>query len=314
MGAFIVSKLRWLLLTLLGILTLTFALTKGIPGDPAYSLAGSRASPETLRHYRQALGLDQPLLVQYARYLGMVLRGDLGYSYYSGRPVTALLAEKFPNTLRLAVVSTVLGTAVGIGIGVLLFAARRSAWGVVLGAASLLFLSMPVFWFSLILILVFVHVLGWVPGVGMGGGAWPYLVLPAAALGSRTAAFLARFLCAEMEQEQHAPYLTTAAAKGLGPWQVVRRHLLRNVLIPVATLVGLDLASYLNGSVLTETIFGWDGVGRLAMDGILKRDYPVILGTVLLGTFFFVIINLGIDLLYLWINPRIRLQAARHDA
>lgn len=307
MGTYLLSKFKWVLITLLGIVAIAFLLLKSVPGDPVYSLVGPRASQETVARYRQTLGLDRPLVVQFVSYLSMVARGDLGVSYFSKRKVSSLIAEKFPNTLRLALLSTFFGIVIGGLLGVLRFLFRSGWFSAVFNFFSLFLISTPVFWFALLLILLFVHYLKIVPGVGMGRGEFIYMLLPALALGSRTAAFLARFIHSELEEEQYAKYVATARAKGLSDVRILLGHIMRNVLVPVITIIGLDLASYLNGSVLTETVFSWDGVGRLAMDSILKRDYPVILGCVIVGAFFFVLVNLIVDIVYVVANPRIRL-------
>lgn len=307
MKSYLVSKLKWVLVTLLGIFCITFALMKSIPGDPVYSLVGQRASKQTIELYRAQMGLDKPMFVQAGLYFKMIAKGDLGVSYFSGRKVTDLIIQKFPNTLKLAVCSTLAGIVMGFLLAFIMFFFQRTLIADIVNFISLLLISTPVFWFGLILILVFIHYLHLIPGIGMGRGELVYLILPSITLGSRTAAFIARFLYSELESEQRSKYVATAVAKGLDRKKVLVRHILKNVLIPVVTIIGLDLASYLNGSVLTETVFSWDGVGRLAMDSILKRDYPVILGTVLFGAVFFVFINLLIDVFYMFVNPKIRL-------
>ncbi|HOO78341.1 MAG TPA: ABC transporter permease [bacterium] len=305
--------------TLLGVTLITFILTRALPGDPAYALVGQRAAPETIARARELMGLDRSLPGQYLRYLGnlsVVGPGKsgwpafklpyLGESYFTRRPVSELLAEKFPHTLRLAAAAMAVAVAAGIGLGLLSasFPGRlpdRIASLVAIGG-----ISIPVFWTGLVLIMVFSYLLGWFPASGMGGGRLVYLVLPALTLGSRSAAYLARITRSSILEAAGRQYVVTARAKGLGGGKVLIRHMLRNALIPIVTLAALDFGSYLNGSVLTETIFGWDGVGRLVMTAIRRQDYPVILGGVLLGAVVFIAVNVLVDLSYALIDPRIR--------
>lgn len=317
--------------TLLGITLIAFILVKSIPGDPTYALVGERTSAEVIERHRARLGLNQTFLSQYGRFLANISPinipgvvgekevGDgesgaslfkvpyLGRSYFTGSSVSLMILEKIPATARLALGAMVVALIFGLGLGVVSALYPGSIWDRTCSLLAISGISIPVFWAGLILILIFSYYLGWFPASGMGGGALIFLILPAVTLGSRSAAYLARVTRASMLETASADHVVTARAKGLSRFQVVRRHILRNSLIPIVTLAGLDFGSYLNGAVLTETIFSWDGVGRLAMNAILQRDYPVIIGCVLFGAVIFVSVNIVVDLSYGLIDPRIRL-------
>jgi peptide/nickel transport system substrate-binding protein/oligopeptide transport system substrate-binding protein len=294
--------------TLLGVALIVFTILKLVPGDPALALVGERADSATIEQLRRELGLDEPLAAQFVNYLKLIGKGELGRSYYTNRPVAKSLVEKFPNTLRLAGAAITVSILFGVTLGIISALKHNTAVDKLLGICSVLGVSTPVFWLALLLVFVFAYTLKWLPPSGMGQGSLVYLVLPAIALGTNSAAFIARVTRSSMLEILSQPFITTARAKGAPPLAVAVKHALRNALIPVITLIGIDMGSYLNGSVLTETIFGWDGIGRYAMTGILKHDYPVILGTVLFGAAVFVAVNLLVDFLYAAIDPRIELQ------
>ncbi|HLB25054.1 MAG TPA: ABC transporter permease, partial [Nitrospirota bacterium] len=267
---------------------------------------GERADPAAVEAIRRELGADRPLYSQFAGYLKLIATGNLGKSYYTKRDVMADIREKFPNTLRLAFSAMAVAVLFGMLLGVLSAVTRGSAWEKFFSAVALAGISLPVFWVGLVLMLLFAFILPWLPPSGMGGGSIAYLILPAATLGLNSAAFVARITRMSLIEALSSQYIMTARAKGLSPLVVVAKHALRNALIPVVTLVAIDFGSLLNGSVLTETIFGWDGLGRYALEGIMKRDYPVILGTVLAGSAVFVFFNTLADIAYAYIDPRIR--------
>ncbi|RJP67907.1 MAG: ABC transporter permease subunit [Candidatus Abyssobacteria bacterium SURF_17] len=302
---FVARRVLLAIPTLIGVALIIFIILKMVPGDPALAMVGERADAATLEQIRRDLGLDEPLPAQFLRYLALIGRGELGRSYYTNRPVAASLIEKFPNTLRLAGAAITVSILLGITLGIISAVKRNTLTDRLVGVVSVLGISTPVFWLALLLVLVFAYRLGWLPPSGMGNGALAYLVLPAIALGTNSAAFIARVTRSSMLEAMSQPFITAARAKGLSRGAVALKHALRNALIPVVTLIGIDMGSYLNGSVLTETIFGWDGIGRYAMTAILKHDYPVILGTVLFGAAVFVIVNLFVDVLYAAIDPRI---------
>lgn len=290
--------------TALGVCLISFMLMKAVPGDPVFGLVGEHADPAIVAQYRQELGLDESLPLQWMHYMKMILSGDLGVSYYTKVSVAHAIAEKFPNTLLLA--STALGISIVAGIAFgMLGALFKASW---LDRAILLLvtlgMSLPIFWLGLILILVFSYFLGWLPAVGMGGLG--HLILPAITLSSRSVASIARLARSVLLDELRQPHVLVATAKGLTRMRVVLRHAFRNTWIPLITMVGVDFAGYLNGSVLTETIFGWDGLGRYAMIAIFRRDYPVILGTVLFGALIFIVMNFIVDLSYLFMDPRVK--------
>jgi len=306
MASYILKRLLIAVPTLLGLSLVTFLLLRAIPGDPALGLVGERADPAAVEAIRKELGSDRPLPVQFIGYVKLLAHGNLGRSYYTKRDVAKDILQKFPNTLKLAVSAMLLATTFGLLLGTLSAVTRGTYWEKVFSAVALAGISLPVFWVGLVLMLVFAFMLPWLPPSGMGDGKLSYLVLPAATLGLNSAAYIARITRMSLIEVLGAQYITTAKAKGLSPFVVVAKHALRNALIPVITLIAIDFGSYLNGSVLTETIFGWDGLGRYALDGIMKRDYPVILGTVLVGSAVFVFFNLLADVAYAFIDPRIR--------
>ncbi len=303
---FISKRLLIAIPTLFGLALVTFLLLRAIPGDPALGLVGERADPKTVEAIRQQLGEDKPLPRQFIGYLRLLAHGNLGKSYYTRRDVSEDILQKFPNTLRLAFAAMLISVLFGGILGILSAVNRGGAWEKIFSGVALAGISLPVFWVGLVLMLLFAFILPIFPPSGMGGGNPIYLVLPAATLGLNSAAFVARITRMSLIEALGSQYIMTAKAKGVSPFFVVAKHALRNALIPVITLVAIDFGSLLNGSVLTETIFGWDGLGRYALDGIMKRDYPVILGTVLVGSAAFVFFNMLADFAYAYIDPRIR--------
>ncbi len=303
---YIIKRIIIAIPTLLGLALVTFLLLRAIPGDPAIGLVGERADPRAIAAIRRELGEDKPLPQQFIGYLKLLAHGNLGKSYYTRRDVAKDIMEKFPNTLRLAFSAMLISVFFGTILGILSAVNRGGAWEKVFSAISLAGISLPVFWVGLIFMLLFAFILPIFPPSGTGGGDPAYLVLPAATLGLNSAAFVARITRMSLIEALGSQYIMTARAKGLSPFFVVAKHALRNALIPVITLVAIDFGSLLNGSVLTETIFGWNGLGRYALDGIMKRDYPVILGTVLVGSAAFVFFNMLADIAYAYIDPRIR--------
>lgn len=304
--SYVLKRIMMLVPTLLGIVLLCFVLLKSIPGDPVYSLVGERADEEVIEAYRVKMGLNKSLPVQFVNYVSMIGKGDLGVSYYTRVSVFDMLVAKFPNTFRLALTAMLLAAFLGILAGILAAVKKDTFIDRFIVTGSVLLISVPVFWFGLILVIIFSGILGILPPAGTGYGISVYLILPAMTLGSRSAAYITRITRTSMLEVFSAQYVITAKAKGLSPAAVVFKHVFRNALIPVITLIGIDFGSYLNGSVLTETIFGWDGIGRYAMQGILKRDYPVIFGTVLFGAALFVLVNMLVDISYKIFNPKVK--------
>ena len=309
MLVYLFKRLLLFIPTLLGITLITFLLMQALPGDPVQGMAGERANPETLARIRAELGSDRPLPLQYLGYLKLLAQGELGRSYYTNRKVADDLRQKFPNTVKLALAAIFFASLGGIILGVISAVKRGTAWDRFASIVAIGGISLPVFWLGLTLMLVFALDLRWLPPSGMGNGSFQYLILPAITLGTYSLAYIARITRTSMMESLSQPYVTTARAKGLTEMAVVLKHALKNSLIPIVTLIGLDLGSYLNGAVLTETIFGWDGLGRYALDGIMKRDYPVIMGVVLFGAVVFVAMNLIVDLSYHVLDPRVRVKS-----
>ena len=291
---------------MIGITLITFILLKALPGDPVQGLAGERTSPETIKRLKKELGTEQPVLLQYAGYMKLLLRGELGRSYYTNRKITDDIKEKLPNTIKLAVGAMIFSTLVGLLLGILMAIAPGSIWDRIGQLISVSGISIPVFFLGLLLIYLFSFVFQIFPPSGMGNGSILFLIMPAATLGLNSSAYLARITRSSLIEILSQPYIITAKAKGVKKSSIMVKHALKNAFIPIVTLIGLDFGSYLNGSVLTETIFGWDGIGRYAVEGIFKRDYPVILGCVLVGAILFILVNLSVDLLYGFFDPRIR--------
>jgi ABC-type dipeptide/oligopeptide/nickel transport system permease component len=278
------------------VLVVVFLLLYVAPGDPVLEMVGERSDSATIARLRSELHLDEPLYRQFAYYAGGVLRGDLGRSYITGRPIAQDIRERFPKTLQLAAAAMFLAALTGITIGVL-SARNPNGWfdRLSLGIAYL-GISFPVYWVGLILIFVFAVTLRWLPPSGYGG--FKFLILPALALGSRSIAFLARMTRSAMLEVLASDFIRTARSKGLRERGVLGRHALRNALIPVITVLGLDFGAYLTGSILTETVFGWPGLGRYVVNAIGRRDLPAIQGSILFLSVVFVAVNLLTDMLY----------------
>ncbi|MFQ6604723.1 MAG: ABC transporter permease [Fidelibacterota bacterium] len=289
---------------LLGVIIITFILMYIVPGDPVQSMVGERYDEATVERLRQELHLDDPLWLQFGRYLVNILRGDFGTSFYTGEAVTDQIRDKFPNTMILAITAMVVAVLLGLTVGIISSLRPRSWLDKGTMFVALIGISAPVFWVGLMLVLVVGVYLRWLPPTGFGG--IEYVVLPAITLGTRSAAYLARLTRATMLDVLDQPYIRTARMKGLPEWKVILKHAFPNTLVPVITVIGTDFGSYLSGAVLTESIFGWPGLGRLALDAILKRDFPVIQGTVLFMALMFILANLVVDLLYGVVDPRIR--------
>lgn len=306
MFAFLARRILLAIPTLFGVLVVVFALLYVAPGDPVLEMVGERADSATIARLRQELRLDDPLPTQFAHYALGVLRGDLGRSYITNRPIVQDIRERFPKTLQLAASAMLLAAVVGITIGVIA-AAHPNGWfdRLSLGLAYL-GISFPVYWVGLVLILVVAVFLRWLPPSGYGG--IEYLILPALALGSRSIAFLARMTRSAMLEVLGSDYVRTARAKGLRELSVIGRHAFRNALIPVITVLGLDFGYYLTGSILTETIFSWPGLGRYVVNAIGRRDLPAIQGTVLFLSVVFVLVNLITDIVYAAADPRVGLE------
>ena len=303
MTRFIARRLLLAIPTLFGVLVVAFLLLYVAPGDPVEAMVGERADSATIARLRAELHVDDPLPQRFGHYVSRVAVGDLGRSYITNRPITQDIRERFPKTLQLAGAAMLLATALGISLGVL--SARRPGGFADRFALGLAYLgiSFPVYWVGLLLILLFAVTLRWLPPSGYG--SLRFLVLPALTLGMRSIAFLARMTRSAMLEALSADFVRTTRAKGLGEWVVTLKHALRNALIPIITVLGLDFGAYLTGSILTETIFSWPGIGRYVVNAISRRDLPAIQGAVLFLSTVFVLVNLLTDLAYAKADPRV---------
>jgi peptide/nickel transport system permease protein len=309
MTSYILRRMFLMIPILWGVATIVFGLMFIVPGDPARMLMGQHGDEQTLAQLRREMGLDRPVYVQYVRYLGRLIKGDLGMSYRQKRPVAEIIRDRFPATARLAVSSMVIAIIVGIAAGILAARYRNSAWDWLVMVFSLSGISMPVFWLGMMLILLFASGLGWLPVGGYGkNGDLRHLFLPAVSLAAVSIGYIARMMRSSMLEVIGKDYIRTARAKGLSEWAVVLHHALRNALIPVITIIGINFASLLGGAVATETVFAWPGLGRAVVDAIRMRDLPVVEGCVIFLAVIFVLANLIVDLSYAWLDPRIRLE------
>lgn len=307
MIAYTIRRVLWFVPILLGVATVTFLLLHVLPGDPVLSMVGERYDTETLARLRAEMHLDQPLHQRYARYLASLARLDLGTSYVTGIPVWDSIRDRFPHTLRLAAAAMAIAVVGGVTVGVLAAWRRGTALDYLLIGGSVVGVSMPVFWAGVLLIYVFSMRLGVLPASGFGNGSLLYLVLPAVTLATASTAYVARITRSSVLDEIHENYVRAARAKGAGESRVLVRHALRNALLPIITVVGVDFGSYLSGAVLTESIFAWPGLGRFTLDAIMKRDLPAIQGAVLFMAILFMTVNLLVDLLYARVDPRVKL-------
>lgn len=313
MFTFIVRRLIQTIPVLIGVTILTFSLMHLIPGDPAQILAGESASPQQIEQMRERLGLNDPIPVQYFTYLGNALQGDLGDSIRSGRAVTEEISSRFWVTVELAIYSTILSVFIGLIAGIISATKRYTLSDTLIMIVALFGLSMPNFWLGLMLIQWFAIGMdigpintGWFSASGWG--SWQQVVLPVVTLGTAGAAIVARMTRSSMLEVIDQDYIRTARAKGVKQRVVIYRHALKNALIPVVTVVGLQFGALLGGAVLTETVFAINGLGRLIIDAIRARDFPVVQGTVLVFSLLFVLVNLLVDIAYRLLNKRIDLD------
>jgi peptide/nickel transport system permease protein len=301
--SFVAQRLLWGAAVLFGVTFLTFCLAFLVPSDPARTLAGPKADAQTLAAIRRSMGLDRPVLVQYGAYLARLAQGDLGRSYLTRQEVSTAIRERLPATALLAATSLSAATLVAVVLGC--FSAFREGGVVDLGilAGSLIALSFPVFWTGTLLLYVFSYRLALLP---LGGFGFANIILPVCTLGLGTAGYYTRLVHGNLRAVLNADYVRTARAKGLSPLQIYGKHALRNALLPLVTVLGLDFAAFMGGVVLTETVFNWPGLGRLAVQAVFDQDIPMIMGTVLFSACLVVAANIAVDLLYATIDPRIR--------
>jgi ABC-type dipeptide/oligopeptide/nickel transport system permease component len=306
MTAFLLRRVGLLVPTVIGVSLVTFLMLHLTPGDPVAIMLGEFASGPAVARLRAELGLDQPLALQYVKFVGRALRGDLGTSIRSRRAVSDEIADRFPSTVGLTLAATTLAVSVGVPIGVVAATTKRTVVDSAAMGFALLGLSMPTFWSGLLLILLFALRLGWLPITeteGLRG-----LILPAITLAAPAAAVLARITRSSMLEVLRQEYVRTARSKGLVERLVVYRHALRNALIPVLTIVGLQFGGQLAGAVIVESVFARPGLGRLAVNAILARDFPAVQGIVLVVALMYVFVNMSVDVMYGLLDPRIRYQ------
>lgn len=304
MGRYVIGRTLQAIPVILLTSIVVFLVLHIAPGDPVRMMAGPTATEADLANVRSRLGLDQPLPVQYGHWAAAVLHGDLGASIRSRTPVAEILPNRYWNTIRLTLVSMVFSIVVGTLAGIVAAAKAGSALDLLTTAVAVAGLSIPPFWLGLMLILVFSVFLGWLPAGG--GDSWRHLILPALSLGAATAAIIARMVRSSLLEVLRTDYLRTGRAKGLREQALLLHHAMPNALIPTVTIIGLQFGTLLAGAVVTEVVFSWPGIGSLLVSSILNRDFPVVQGTLLVVSLTFILVNLLTDLLYFWIDPRIR--------
>ena len=303
---FLVSRLITATVVVLGVMCLVFALIHLVPGDPVEVMLGESAQPADKEALREALGLNQPVHLQLLNYLARLVRLDLGTSIYSRRPILDILLERIPATIELGIAALWVATFLALPLGILAAMHRNTLLDFGAMGFALVGVSIPNFWMGPMLILVGALWLGWFPVSGREG--FMSLVLPALTLGTAMAAILSRMIRSALLEVITEEFIRTARAKGLTEWRVIAHHGLRNALLPVITLLGLQLGALLGGAIITETVFSWPGIGLLVVEAIQRRDYPVVQATVLFISLSYVLVNLLTDLLYAWIDPRVRIQ------
>lgn len=312
---FIAARLAGLVIVMVLVATIVFVISRVIPGDPAAVMLGAAATAEDAARLRAQLGLDAPLLTQYFAWIGQLLRFDLGDSIFLGQSVASAMLERSELTINLAAMGLGLAVLVGIPGGIIVAVWRGTAIDRMLNGTALLAASLPSFWIGLILIRYLAAKLGWFPvsGYGPPDAGWRekvyHLVLPAIALALPNAVLLLRTTRTSMLEVLNGDYIRTARAKGLSPWAVVTRHALRNALVPILTVVGLAAAFMIGSTTVTETVFGLPGVGQLVVAAVLRRDYPVIQGALVVISGIYVLLNFLVDMLYLLVDPRVRAGA-----
>ena len=306
MSRYVIKRLVMLIPVLIGVTFLVYFIISLSPGDTAAMLAGEDADAATIEALRKELGLDQPVIVQYAKYMLNLLQGDMGESYKTGRPVTNMIVSSFPNTAKLAFWSILVAVGIALPIGIISATKQYSMFDNVGMVVALIGVATPNFWLGLMMIILFSLNLGWLPSGGNKG--WSSYIMPAITLGTGDAALITRMTRSSMLEVIRADYIRTARAKGVPENKVVYQHALRNALIPVVTAIGLQFGSLLGGATLTETVFAWPGIGRSTVDSIKTKDTTQVLGNIVVLTITFSCVNLLVDILYAFIDPRIKAQ------
>jgi len=306
MHKYIFKRILLLIPVLLGVSFLVFSIMSFTPGDPAQLILGESAPKAAVTALREEMGLNDPFLIQYGKFVLNAIQGDFGRSYTSGREVFGEIFQRFPNTLILAIIGVVIAILIGIPVGIISATKQYSIIDSISMIAALLGVAMPNFWLGLMLILFFSVGLGWLPSGGFGG--WKSLILPSITLGTGAAAIITRMTRSSMLEVIRQDYIRTARAKGVSEKKVINKHALKNALIPVITVIGLQFGYLLGGAVLTETVYSWPGVGRMMVEAIRSKDTPVVLAAVLFLATTFSIVNLFVDILYGFIDPRVKSQ------
>jgi peptide/nickel transport system permease protein len=306
MKVYLVRRLLLAILVTFGVVTVVFFIVRVVPGDPAAVMLGPSATREEVAAVRHRLGLDRPLHVQYVSFLSDALRGDLGKSLHFNRPSTELVRERIPATVQLAVPSVVVSMVLALPLGTLAALRVNSIWDRAVSILTLVAQSFPAFWVGFMLILILSRNLKLLPTSGRG--TWQHMVMPVITLSFPLTSFMARLVRSGLLDELQCDYVRTARGKGLAEVLVIRRHVFKNMLIPVVTLMGLQVGALLGGVVIAESVFAWPGVGRLLVDSILRKDFPVVQACVLFIAVSYVVVNLVVDVAYGWIDPRVRYE------
>lgn len=316
MHKYILKRLLLMIPVLIGVTFLVFFILSLTPSDPAAIILGDGATNEAIAALREEMGLNDPLLVRYFRFLSNAVRGDLGLSYRNSLPVMPLVLERIPATAMLASAAILIALLIGIPAGIISAKKQYSFVDYLTTVIALIGVSMPVFWLGLLLVMLFSLTLGWLPSQSLDtttfGTTIKSLILPAFTLGASSAATVARMTRSSMLEVIRQDYIATARAKGLTERKVTRKHMISNALIPIITAVGLQFGFLLGGSVLTETVFSWPGLGRLMIDSIKAKDIPLVLGSILFLAIMFSVVNLLVDIIYAFVDPRIKSQYSSH--
>lgn len=311
---FVLRRLGYSAIVLLGVIIVVFAMMQLVPGDPIRVALGTRFTQESYDALLERSGLDRPLIVQFFSYLGGVLTGDLGVSFRSGQSVTSLLMQRLPATISLAVVAITVALVIAVPAGIYSALKEGKASDAIVRVTSQFGVSLPDFWLGVLLIMLFSAILGWLPSSGytpllQDPVAWGrHVILPGATSGLVAAAIITRYIRSAVLEVKSSGYVRTARSKGLAPRTVLSRHIVRNAMIPILTITGIQLATILSGLMVVEVVFAWPGLGRLIYDSVEARDYPVVQGGVLLIAALFLLVNFVVDVLYAVVDPRIRLS------
>lgn len=313
----ILKRILQLIPVLLITMSITFVITRVLPGNPAVTILGPQATPEAIEKMEEEMGLNDPLPIQYINYIKGVLTGDLGTSYRYNQPVATLILEKLPNTLQLALASLIIALVIGIPVGLLSAVKQYSVFDYVSMFLALIGVSIPSFWLGLMLVLVFSVNLGWLPTMGMGsmaagfGDVLVHLILPAFCLSTGSMANFARISRSSMLEVLDQDYMKAVRAKGIRESVVVMKHGFKNALPPIVTVLGMRISALMTGAIMVESIFSWPGIGRLIVDAINNNDYELIQGSVLFMAVLYVLVNLAVDIAYLYINPKVSYVSER---